>query len=84
MTKKGQPVKFNTAEGHRWITRSGKMIKLLDPGQKSRRYCKELKEGCNIFTGEKLSKSQKAYRAGYTGSRSDSAKAYNAKRNKKK
>lgn len=80
---KGKAVRFNTAEGHRRTTKSGKTIKFLDPGQKSRRFCKELKEGCNIFTGEKLTKSQKAYRAGYTSSRSDCARAYNA-RNKEK
>lgn len=80
--KKGKPVRFNTAEGHRVKTKNGKTIKLLDLDQKGRRFAKELKEGCNVFTGEKLTKSQRAWRAGRLAERQESAKVYNSKKKK--
>lgn len=80
--RKGKAVRFNTAEGHRVKTKSGKTIKLLDPDQKGRRFAKELKEGCNVYTGEKLTKSQRAWRAGQLQARKDSAKCYNSKKKK--
>ena len=81
--RKGKPVRFNTAEGHRVKTKSGITIKLLDPDQKGRRYAKELKEGCNIYTGEKLTKTQKAWRAGQLAARKDSAACYNSKKKRR-
>lgn len=82
--RKGNSVKFNTAEGHRYKTKNGKTIKLLDIDQKSRRFAKELKVNCNVYTGEKLTKSQKAYRLGFLKYANESAKVYNSKINKKK
>ena len=81
--RKGRPVKFNTAEGHRKRTKNGKTFKFLDPDQKGRRFAKELKEGCNLYTGEKLSKSQRAWRAGQLAARKDSANCYKAKKKKR-
>lgn len=81
-SRKGKPVKFNTAEGHRVKTKSGKTIKLLDIDQKGRRYAKELKTGCNVYTGEKLTKSQKSWRAGQLQARKDATACYKAKKKK--
>ena len=80
-SRKGKPVYFNTAEGHR--PKNNKKIKLLDADQKGRRYAKELKVGCNVFTGEKLTKAQATLRMGYLNARNDNAKAYNFNKRKK-
>lgn len=77
--RKGKPVRFSKNEG-----KTGKNgYKLLNPEQKGRRYAKELKEGCNIYTGEKLTKTQKAWRAGQLQARKDSAACYNAKKKRR-
>jgi hypothetical protein len=47
-----------------------------NPGKTGERFCCELHNGENMITGEKLTDRQKAYRAGYTASRADSAHAY--------
>lgn len=83
-TRKGKPVKFNKTEGCWRLTKNGKQIKLLNIDQKSRKFAKELKVGHNVYTGEKLTKSQKAYRSGFLKYANESARIYNSKSNKKK
>ena len=78
--RKGKPVQFRKNEGKKYLTKNGKEIHLLNPEQKSRRYAKELKVGCNIYTGEKLTNTQKAWRAGRLAERNDSARCYNSKK----
>ena len=82
-SRKGKPVRFSKSEGKTVHTKNGKTIKLLNPDQKGRRYARELKEGVNIYTGEKLTKTQKAWRAGQLQARKDSAKCYKARRKNK-
>ena len=71
--------------------RTGKIITVLNPAQKGRKYAVELKHGKALTnslqrkrtrTGavKTLSKSAKAYRAGYLDARKDNAKAYKAKK----
>ena len=68
---------------------NGKSVTLLNPAEKGNKYAVELK--CNVHcTNEgdvkldknckvqKLSKTSRAYRAGYLASRKDSANAYNS------
>lgn len=68
-------------------TRSGKKIRLLTPDQKGAKAAVELKKGVKLTNfgqvkykdnGEpmKLTKVERAYRAGYLDSRKDNAKAY--------
>ena len=57
-----------------YITRNRKV--LLNPAEKGRRYATQLKVGVVVETGEKLTKRQKAWRAGYLSARSDNAKAF--------
>jgi len=58
-------------------TKKGKTFTLLNPAEKGRKAAWELKNGCNAFTSEVLSKTQRSYRSGYLAARSDNAKAYN-------
>ena len=73
-------------------TKSGKKVRLLTPAQKGAKAAVELKKGVKMTNfGEvkmnrdgsprKLTKVERAYRAGYLNARSDNAKAY--KHNKK-
>ena len=75
-------------------TKSGKKITLLNPTEKAKKYSKELKQNV-ARTNEgkfklknkkavKLTKEQRAYRAGYLSARSDGAKVYNAKKKRRK
>lgn len=63
-------------------TKSNKKIVLLDPADKGKRYARQLKSGKVTETGQVLSNTDKAFRAGYLKARNDSAKAY--MHNKKK
>ena len=75
--RKGKKAKFSKNEGHVYTTKRNHIkIKLLDPDQKARRYARELREGVNIYTGVKLTKTQKAWRSGRLAERKDSGKAY--------
>ena len=71
--------------------RTGNVVTLLNPAQKGRKYAVELKHGKALTnrlqrkrtkTGavKTLSKSAKAYRAGYLDAIKDNAKAYKAKK----
>lgn len=73
--------------------RNGKSVTLLNPSEKGNKYAVEL--NCNVHcTNEgdvkldkngkvqKLSKTSRAYRAGYLASRKDSAGAYKAQQKK--
>lgn len=73
-------------------TKSGKKIRLLTPAQKGAKAAVELKKGVKLTnfgkvktnrdgSPRKLTKVERAYRAGYLNARSDNAKAY--KHNKK-
>ncbi len=74
--------------------RTGKYVTLLNPAEKGRKYAVEMKAGIHVTNDEKVKKrkgkairltdTQKAYRAGYLASRSDSAKCYNAQDCKRK
>lgn len=57
-------------------TKSGKKIVLRNPAETANRYARQMKKGYITETGEKLSKEDMAFRAGYLKARSDSAKAY--------
>lgn len=81
--RKGKKAKFSKTEGHIHTTRNGKKIKFLDPDQKARRFARELREGVNIYTGEKLTKTQKAWRSGRLAERKESAAAYRGSKKKK-
>lgn len=73
----------------------GKNVTLLNPAEKGKKYAAELKAKVRCTNdhrikrdknGKKLglSKAQRAYRVGYLTARSDSAKAYNSNRKKRK
>ena len=51
-------------------------IVLLNPAEKAKRYARQMKNGFIRETGEKLDKTDMAYRAGFLDARRDSAKAY--------
>ncbi len=68
-------------------TKNGKTIRLMDPGEKSRKFATELKSGTKFtnFGVQKRSKNGKpmrltdteaAYRGGYLAARKDNARAY--------
>lgn len=70
-------------------TKKGKDVILLNPVEKGRKYAKELKDNIHLTNDnvvkkndkgkvQKLSKTSRAYRAGYLASRKDSANAYKA------
>lgn len=65
------------------INKNGKHSTIEAPSTKSRRYCQENKSGVETFTGEILTKNQKAYRAGYTKSQTDNANMYKCKQRHK-
>lgn len=58
-------------------------IVLRNPAEKGKRYSRQLRAGCITETGEVLSPTDKAWRAGYLSARSDNAKAFNAKHGRK-
>lgn len=74
--------------------KNGKKFTLLNPGEKGKKFAKELVIGYHHTNdmqykfdenGEvkPLTKEQRAYRSGYLDARKDSAKAYKAKQKKK-
>ena len=72
-------------------TKRGKIITLLNPAEKSKKYAKELHTG-KKYTNDglvkkddkgkviKLGKKERAYRGGYLDARQDNAKIYKNKR----
>jgi len=66
----------------------GKIITLLNPAEKGKKYASELKNK-KRFTNDgevkadSLTNSQAAYRIGYLQARKDNAKAFNSNKNKK-
>ena len=75
--------------------KNGKKVTLLNPSEKGAKFAKELKTGkkrtnAGSFKLDKnkkginLNAKERAYRAGYLDARSDNAKAYKAKKAKKK
>ena len=69
--------------------RNGKMVTLLNPSEKARKFSVELRSGRALTNNNKrkwdkngkevrLTKEQRAFRAGYLQSRKDSAKAFKA------
>ena len=60
-------------------TKNGKVITLLNPAERGRKYAKELHTGVDVYTGEALSPRRKAFRSGYLKARRDSARAFKAK-----
>lgn len=59
-------------------------IVLRNPSEKAKRYARQMKSGFVRETGQELSATDMAYRAGYLDARKDSAKCYNAQIAKKK
>ena len=68
-------------------TKSGKTVRLLTPAQKGGKFAFEMRNGVKVtnFGGAKrnrngklrrLTKTERAYRAGYLDARKDNAKAY--------
>lgn len=77
------------------IKKNGKNITLLNPSEKGRKYADELRNGVRqrndgllktdpvLGRPVRLTKEQRSYRAGYLDAQKDSAKAYNARKEKK-
>lgn len=70
-------------------SKNGKKVTLLNPSEKGKKFAKELKQGVKRTNsgkvktdknkkGIRLTKEERAYRAGYLTAQSDSAKCYNA------
>lgn len=82
---KGKRAKFNKqTAGVRCETKNGKKFTLLNPEERARKFAVELRTGRNVYTGEHLTDTQKAYRSGALSERKNSAKCYNANKNKKR
>lgn len=64
-------------------TKKGKTFTLLNPAEKGQKCAAELKSGRNVYTGEHLTDTQKAYRSGYLAARTDSSKCYKSKKKRK-
>lgn len=73
----------------KFVAKNGKDVILLNPAEKGKKYAKELKDNIHLTNdyvvkkndkgkAQKLSKTSRAYRAGYLASRKDSANAYKA------
>ena len=62
---------------------NGTRVRLFNPDQRGRKYASELKSGHDFFTKKPLKNTQKSFRSGYLKSRSDSAKAWKAKKAKR-
>lgn len=54
---------------------------LRTPAEKAKRFARQMKKGVITETGEKLSATDMAWRAGYLAARQDAADCYNANRN---
>lgn len=92
--KKGKSAKFHSGEGHDWTNpKTGNVVTLLNPDEKSRKYAVELKHGfaktnrnetkrTKDGKGVKLTATQRAYRAGYLDRGKDSAGCFNFKKKK--
>ena len=59
-------------------------IVLRNPAEKAKRYARQMKNGCVTETGQKLSATDLAFRAGYLQARRDSANAFNSNKKKKR
>ena len=77
----------------RILNKKGKIVTLLNPGEKGRKFVLELKEGIRYTNDEqvkvnkkgqpkRLTDLQRAYRSGYLQVRHDSDKCYNAQKGK--
>ena len=60
-------------------TTKGHIIVLRNPAEKAKRYARQMKNGRITETGQKLTKTDLAFRAGYLQARQDSAKAFKSK-----
>lgn len=81
---KGQRARFNKqTAGVKCVTKNGKKFTLLNPAERASKFAVELRSGRNVYTGEHLTNTQKAFRAGALSERKNSAKCYNAKKRKK-
>ena len=82
---KGQRAKFNKqTAGVKCVTKKGKRFTLLNPAEKGSKFAVELRTGRNVYTGEHLTDTQKAYRSGFLKAQKDSARCFNAKRKKRR
>ena len=74
--------------------KNGKRVVLLNPAERSEKFAKELKSNRKRTNDGsykldknkksiKLTKAERAYRAGYLAARNDGAKVYNAKRRRR-
>lgn len=64
-------------------TDSGITIVLRNPSEKAKRYARQMKSGVVRETGELLTKTDMAYRAGYLDARNDNAKLFNKEHGRK-
>lgn len=76
------------------ITKSNKIVTLLNPSEKGKKYSSELRNNIKLTNRfqpvvnengvvQDLTKEQRAYRAGYLDARKDNAKCHNAKKKKR-
>lgn len=56
----------------------GKSVPSTHPAARAQKFASELKYGVNSYTDKKLTKNEKAWRAGYMTARQDAAKQHNA------
>ena len=78
-SRKGKPAVFDPAkDGTLCMSKNNKPFRLYNPDELTRKSAVELREGVNVITGEKLTNTQKAYRAGILKMSKSSAGCYNA------
>ena len=82
-SRKGKPAVFDPAkDGTLCMSKNNKPFRLYDPDELARKSAVELREGKNAITGKKLTKTQKAYRAGILKMSKTSSGCYNASKKK--
>ena len=81
---KGQRARFNKqTAGVKCVTKNGKKFTLLNPAEKGSKCAVELRTGRNVYTGEHLTDTQKAWRAGFLQAQKDNARCFNAKKTRR-
>ena len=81
---KGKKVYFDIHEGKDSLTKNNKPYKWLNPDQRARKYCVELRDKANVYSGEKLTNTQLAYRSGWLANRKQNSIIYAKKKKNKK
>ena len=81
---KGKSVTFSVKEGTPYTNKDGEPRMRLNPEQRARKYCYELKTGKDAYTKKKLTVRQKSWRAGFMSKVQENTRIYNSKKNNKK